>query len=319
MDVSPRALRAVTFREKLRGYHPEDVDKFLERVAEGVAGLTTKLEDALARAEKAEKERAETSVSEESVQRTLTLAQRTADMALREAKDDAARIIAAARDEADRIAEAAQKQLRDDLERLEAARKHLSDDVRAMQQYVDQERTRIRAALAELLRKVDSTARKPPAQPAPTKLDVPPPVGSVRPERPHSVEPPPAAPAVAVVPEPEPEPERVPDPVPEAVSEPVPEAEPETVDVEAPPEPVQDADLAPAVAEPAPPRIKREPQPPPVPGTPFGAAKPAVKPSGPPPGPRRATNLADDPSPTPVEPFSLENGERSGLRGMFGR
>ena len=107
MDVSPRALRAVTFREKLRGYHPEDVDKFLERVAEGVAGLQTKLEEALARAEKAEKDRAEATVSEESVQRTLTLAQRTADMALREAKDAAARIGRPARDDADRIAEAA--------------------------------------------------------------------------------------------------------------------------------------------------------------------------------------------------------------------
>ena len=301
MDVSPRALRAVTFREKLRGYHPEDVDKFLERVAEGVAGLQTQLEEALARAEKAEKERAEATVSEESVQRTLTLAQRTADMALREAKDDAARIVASARDEADRIAEAAQKLLREDLERLETARKHLHDDVRAMQQYVDQERTRIRTALAELLRKVDSTARKPPAAPNPTKLDVPPPVGSARPERPRPVEPPTPAPAPAdaapVVIEPEP----VPD-------------EPEEAPV-----PVEDAELEQPVIEPAPPRIKREPQPPPVPGTPFGAAKPPVKPTGPPPGPRRATNLADDPSPTPVEPFSLENGERSGLRGMFGR
>ena len=29
MEVSPKALREVEFREKMRGYHPEDVDQFL--------------------------------------------------------------------------------------------------------------------------------------------------------------------------------------------------------------------------------------------------------------------------------------------------
>jgi cell division initiation protein len=299
MDVSPRALRAVTFREKLRGYHPEDVDKFLERVAEGVANLQEKLDETLARAEKAEQERAEASVSEEAVQRTLTLAQRTADMALQEAKEDAARIVAEARAEADRIAEAAQKQLRDDLDKLEAARKQLQDDVRAMQHYVDQERARIRTALAELVRKVDSTVRKPPVPPAASALDIPGPTATPRQEQP-----PQAAEAAE----------------PAAEIDPVIEEARVAERTDAAPEPVEDAELLPPVEEPAPPRIKREPQPPPVPGRPFGAAKPATgKPSGPPPGPRRAVNLADDPSPTPVDPMRLDNGDNSKLRGLFGR
>lgn len=271
MDVSPRALRAVTFREKLRGYHPEDVDKFLERVAEGVAALQEKLEEALTRASTAEQARAEASVSEEAVQRTLTLAQRTADMALKEAKEEAARIVAEARDEADRIADEAQRQLREDLEKLETARKQLADDVRAMHQYVDQERTRVRTALSEILRKVDSTARKAPPPPAPSKLDVPP--GVARPERTlRSVE----SPA---------------------------------------PEPVEDAELAPPVTEPALPR--REPQPPPVAGRPFGAARPAAgKPAGPPPGPRRMPDPQDPPDPSPEPTF--EDGDQSRLRSIFG-
>ena len=92
MDVSPRALRAVTFREKLRGYHPDDVDQFLERVSEGIAALQAKLDDALTRAERAELERSTAIEGEDAVQRTLVLAQRTADLALKEAREEAARL-----------------------------------------------------------------------------------------------------------------------------------------------------------------------------------------------------------------------------------
>ena len=36
MEVSPKVLRDVQFREKIRGgYHPEDVDEFLEQAAVG--------------------------------------------------------------------------------------------------------------------------------------------------------------------------------------------------------------------------------------------------------------------------------------------
>jgi cell division initiation protein len=41
VDVSPQTIRQVEFREKLRGYHQDDVDEFLERVAAG--GLVTRL------------------------------------------------------------------------------------------------------------------------------------------------------------------------------------------------------------------------------------------------------------------------------------
>jgi cell division initiation protein len=39
MEVSPKTLREVEFREKMRGYHPEDVDQFLEQVAAGIEVL----------------------------------------------------------------------------------------------------------------------------------------------------------------------------------------------------------------------------------------------------------------------------------------
>ncbi|HZN15230.1 MAG TPA: DivIVA domain-containing protein [Acidimicrobiales bacterium] len=278
MDVSPRALRAVTFRVAFRGYNVDDVDQFLDRVAEGVAALQAKLDDALARTEQAESDRAAATEGEDAVQRTLKLAQRTADLALKEAKEEAARLVADARETADRLAEEAQRQLRSDLERLETARKHLHDDVLAMQQYVEHERVRIRDVLADLVRKVDSTTRRPPAPPTATKLDIPA-VGERRivADAPEPTTPEPTAPLEP--PEPPVAPDAVESVEPPEADEPEPAA-PEPVDVT----PVEDA----------PPPPRREPQPPPMSGPPFGAARPASgPPAGPPPGPRRMAASID--------------------------
>jgi len=47
MEVSPKTLREVEFREKrLGGYHPDDVDEFLERVAVGIEVYQEKLRQA---------------------------------------------------------------------------------------------------------------------------------------------------------------------------------------------------------------------------------------------------------------------------------
>ena len=43
MDLTPQTLRDVEFREKLRGYHPDDVDDFLEEVAVAVDGMLARL------------------------------------------------------------------------------------------------------------------------------------------------------------------------------------------------------------------------------------------------------------------------------------
>src|SRR6516164_8596340 len=95
MDVSPKTLREVEFREKMRGYHPEDVDHFLEEVAAGLEVLQDRLRQTVERAQRAEAEG-----SDETLRKTLILAQRTADMAVQEAREQAARILAGAEQQA---------------------------------------------------------------------------------------------------------------------------------------------------------------------------------------------------------------------------
>src|ERR1700733_108540 len=103
MDVSPKTLREVEFREKMRGYHPEDVDQFLERVAAGMEVLQDRLRQAMERAQRAEQAAAEAGGTDDTLRRTLVLAQRTADLAVQEAREQAARILAGAEQQAEGV------------------------------------------------------------------------------------------------------------------------------------------------------------------------------------------------------------------------
>src|SRR4051812_27605628 len=167
MDVSPKTLREVEFREKFRGYHPEDVDTFLEKVAVGIEALQNQVRQATERAAHAEQLATETGQSDEAISRTLVLAQRTADQAVEEAKEQASRVVAAAESQgriiveeanqrAQRIAEEAQAALRSDLASLEEARTKLQADVDILQQWIDQHRSSFTASLSAVLQQLQN-------------------------------------------------------------------------------------------------------------------------------------------------------------------
>jgi len=195
MDLTPEALRSARFREKLRGYHPDDVDAFLESVAEGLGVLLNRLREAAERTRRAETG-GMASDDEDSVRRTLVLAQRTADLAIAEARDEASKLVAeaearaaavtgSAQDAALATAGKAQEQLRSDLERLQHARDQLNSDVHALETWFTGERSRLKKALGELADRVESV-RGPEGPPPARVVDVPAP-----PTRPEVVSPPP--------------------------------------------------------------------------------------------------------------------------------
>jgi len=167
MDVSPKTLREVEFREKLRGYHQDDVDEFLERVAAGIEILQERMRQATDRAVRAEQKLSETTEADDAMRRTLVLAQRTADAAVAEARQQAQQIVTtaqaegeqivrAADDAARRIAEDAQRDLWADIARLEAAREALRADIASLDAYLAGERQRLRQSMAELLHRLDA-------------------------------------------------------------------------------------------------------------------------------------------------------------------
>lgn len=120
MDVTPQLIEQIDFAEKFRGYDPDQVDDFLERVGATLAELTKTSRDAIARAERAEAElrnapeasrapaAAATAMSdeEEAMQstRTLMMAKRTADAAIADARQEAQKLVADARTAAEQQA-----------------------------------------------------------------------------------------------------------------------------------------------------------------------------------------------------------------------
>jgi DivIVA domain-containing protein len=166
MEVSPKTLREVEFREKMRGYHPEDVDTFLEQVAAGIEALQDRLRQAVDRAQRAEVAASESGGADETLRKTLVLAQRTADMAVQEAREQASRILASAEQQAQAILTEAEERGRRTLEetiaeckaelgRLEANRSQAQQDVDTLQRWLDEHKDHLRAMLSEALSAVD--------------------------------------------------------------------------------------------------------------------------------------------------------------------
>jgi cell division initiation protein len=100
MELTVEVLRDAEFREGWRGYNPADVDEFIDRVSVGVQELHDRIHALTVRADRAESRLG--GENDETVKRTLVLAQRAADLVVSEAKSVAERIVQDAHREADR-------------------------------------------------------------------------------------------------------------------------------------------------------------------------------------------------------------------------
>lgn len=167
MDVTPQSIMDVKFREKVRGYHPADVDAFVSEVAAAVGELQQRLSRAESRARELE-ERGGTGASEteDTLRRTLVLAQRTADLAVQEAREEATRLLDDAHQQRDGVlAEVAEmrarmyaeseEEIREHRERLHALREALMSDVQALEGHLSRERERLRIYFTDQLRRVE--------------------------------------------------------------------------------------------------------------------------------------------------------------------
>jgi cell division septum initiation protein DivIVA len=162
MDVTPRELRDTDIREGFRGYHRDDVDELLERAASTVEGLNERVRQLTERLSTAEGSAGKSRETEEMLQRTLVLAQKTADEAIAEAQErarklteesetKARKLVSEAEGTARRIAENERQRLETEIVDLSARRDALNADVQALEKYESEYRSRLRKAIeAEL-------------------------------------------------------------------------------------------------------------------------------------------------------------------------
>ncbi len=172
MELSARTLREVEFSGSLRGYNTDEVDEFLEKVAVAVDALQAEVRAARERAEEMERRLADqpperpAAPDEDPIRRTLMLAQRTADLAVKEAQEEAAQIvtqaradaeaaIADARRTAERISEDGQRHLREEVLRLTSVRDGLRSEADTLVGLLGAERERLRESLGAALRFVE--------------------------------------------------------------------------------------------------------------------------------------------------------------------
>src|SRR3954471_27800 len=199
MDVTPQVINEVEFHQKMRGYDPDEVDDFLERVASAVEQFLERVRVAETRAVAAERRAAELEQQRgagaapvtqavaaetdetDAIKRTLVLAQRTADAAVKEAEEEAARTLRTAQEQVQRLYAEAQEQARklvidaesdarkksDDTRQrlvreiisLEETRDSLRADQGILERHLDEQRLRLRSSIGELQRLLDDPGR----------------------------------------------------------------------------------------------------------------------------------------------------------------
>jgi cell division initiation protein len=190
-------LRTVEFRLGLKGYNVDEVDEYLDKAAqeaealqEHVRQLNERLRQASERIAQLERDKRAAPVaveseetaaaaaaaaeanalSDETLQRTLLLAQKFVDQTKRESEAEAAAVVAQAEETARAaiaVAEATAAQLqaethqklRDEVARLETTRTELATDVESMARHLESERNRLRGALSEILKWVDENVQ----------------------------------------------------------------------------------------------------------------------------------------------------------------
>ncbi len=208
-----RLLEQAEFTQSRKGYDQNQVDDFLDRAVAMAAKVETRLTQAIEQAKdpapglspvaagptpaevEAEIERrvaeqvanaatAPASPTEdesaEAVRRTIVLAQRTADAAIREAREDAAKLLAEAEAraaslqadtdaalasaqatltaEVDRERHEAHERLAAEIGELEGTREALRSDVTVLERHVEEQRSQLGVAVGELQRLLDDPA-----------------------------------------------------------------------------------------------------------------------------------------------------------------
>jgi DivIVA domain-containing protein len=192
-ELTPTQVASASFKTIRKGYDPEEVDAFLERVAKSLdeaqqhatamearaRAAVARLQELSAAADQAPPPPAPTAPAPsvapdeaETITRTLLLAQRTADNAVAEARAEAERIVAEARTEAEttidstremsaRLLDEARTEARrvneaeliaatNEVQSLVARREFLIGDVDQLEQFLVDQRERLRAAARQI-------------------------------------------------------------------------------------------------------------------------------------------------------------------------
>jgi DivIVA domain-containing protein len=169
MEITPQQVRSATFSQARKGFDSAEVTEYLQQVAEEMARLHNHAV-AMERSARAARERLQslTGLSDPDevigqgdptpVERALQLAHRAAEAVRDEAKAEAGRILAQAREEAENIGSAEAVRLRSEIDILIGRREFLVADLEQIEEFIAAQRRRIQSAGRELLAFAENVA-----------------------------------------------------------------------------------------------------------------------------------------------------------------
>jgi cell division initiation protein len=181
MDLTARDVNEKQFHDAWRGYNQEEVDDFLDRVAETIERLKRENQDLQARVRELDQSVAGSRDTEEMLKKTLVTAQHAAEEAVAKAKARAEELIA----EADERMRSADKEINERLAAAEAdsrrkileaerdlarARNQLDDRISGLTRFESELKFRLKTFLEQQLGALDAlTEQEPPSigEPAP--------------------------------------------------------------------------------------------------------------------------------------------------------
>lgn len=159
MSLTPQDIQR-DFKERFRGYDPDEVDEHLSRLADRLVTIQRERDELVERVREAERSGASnanngTLESERLLKRTLIAAEQTADRVVSEAESEAERVVGDARRRADELLASARsaadrewREARDGADRVRRAVAHL-------RAFRDDYTERVRSAIAEQLAVLD--------------------------------------------------------------------------------------------------------------------------------------------------------------------
>jgi cell division initiation protein len=135
MDVTAQDVEQARFPTTRKGYDPDVVDQFLDRVAATLRNMEGRLRDLLARTQALEEQLNEQRESEVIMRRTLQVAQRTADETVAEAQARARQIVEEAQARANELQRRAEERAREIDAQLRKQIDLAGAEVEALRQY----------------------------------------------------------------------------------------------------------------------------------------------------------------------------------------
>jgi cell division initiation protein len=165
MELTPKDIEERQFHDSFRGYNHEEVDLFLDEMAESFARLQQEQHTLRQRMHEVQEQLKQARGTEDMLKRTMLYAQRTAEDTVEEAKVKAQGMVSAAERRSQEIIAAAERRSQEIINAGAARERELDTRVEGLRRFEQEYRERLQAFLESQLRVLSEGPAAPPRPP----------------------------------------------------------------------------------------------------------------------------------------------------------